>query len=110
MNRVEFFVQGSADEPYRVTIEKSVNNLNAFCTCPAGENGQYCKHRFRLLSGNPEGVVTGDLSLLPAIVDWLVGTDVERALQRLSDAEDRCEEAKQTLSSAKKNLAVALRK
>ena len=110
MNKAEFLVQGSAKEPYRITIERSENNLHAFCTCKAGMSGQCCKHKFRLLSGNPQGVVGGDLLMLSTVVDWLVGTDVEHALTQLCHAEDRYELAKQSLSAAKKGLAVALRK
>lgn len=110
MKRFECFVQGSAAEPYMVLIEKSGSNLNAFCTCPAGSNGQYCKHRFRILSGNPEGMVSGDESLLVAVVDWLVGTDVEQAIGELARAEDALRFAQRAVKSAKINLAAALRK
>lgn len=101
MERMEFVVQGSEVEPYRVTIERFGANLNAYCTCAAGSNGQYCKHRFRILSGNPEGVVAPDLSKLRAAVDWLVDTDVESALRGLIAAEDQLVAAKMTLTQAK---------
>lgn len=110
MKRFECLVQGSAVEPYKVVFERNGSNLNAFCTCPAGSNGQYCKHRFRILSGNPEGIVSGDLALLPAVVDWLVGTDVEYAIRELSRAEDALSSAKKALKDAKISLAIALRK
>lgn len=109
MDRLEFCVQGSAEEPYRVVFEKTEGNLNAYCTCPAGANGQYCKHRFRLLSGNPEGLTSGNHSMLERVVSWLVGTDVEAALVELARAEDAQESAKKRLSKAKKMLAEALR-
>lgn len=108
MDRMEFLVQGSADEPYRVTIEKLGNNLNAYCTCAAGANGQYCKHRFRILSGNPEGITEGKIENLSAAVDWLVGSDVELALQDLAEAEDSLKAAKRALSVSKKRLSKAL--
>lgn len=53
MEDICFLVQGSAEEPYKVTFKKNGSNLSAYCTCPAGENCQFCKHRFRMaLSGN----------------------------------------------------------
>jgi uncharacterized Zn finger protein len=48
MEEICFLVQGSAEEPYKVTFRKKGNNLSAYCTCPAGENGQYCKHRIEV--------------------------------------------------------------
>ena len=110
MDRMEFFVQGSEIEPYHVIIEKTGNNLNAYCTCAAGSNGQYCKHRFRILSGNPEAIISPDYVALRQAVDWLAGTDVEAALSTLASAEDSYEKAKRELSLAKKVLAQALLK
>ncbi|WP_159015717.1 SWIM zinc finger family protein [Cognatiluteimonas profundi] len=109
MTRIEFYVKGSSIDPYKVVFEKIAGNLNAFCTCPAGSNGQVCKHRMRLLSGNAEGLIKGDLALLGTIVDWLVGTDVELALREVALAEDRHSRAAEELFKAKKKLAVSLR-
>lgn len=112
MKRIEFSVKSSDKnkDPYRVVIEKSDSNLNAFCNCGAGINGQYCKHRFQVLSGNPENVIGAKNTELALVVDWLVGTDVEVALSSLALAEDQFEHSKKILNDAKKNLAVALRK
>lgn len=104
MERMMFVVQGSEAEPYRVTLEKSGRNLNAYCTCAAGSNGQYCKHRFRILSGNPEGIINPNMDELRLAVDWLNGTDVETALKNLVLAEDYFEAAKKDLAKAKKYL------
>lgn len=49
MNQIKFLVIGSSENPYEVNFIRRGNNLSAHCTCPAGENGQYCKHRFRNL-------------------------------------------------------------
>lgn len=108
MSRVEFLVSGSADEPYRVVIEKSGSNLNAFCTCPAGSNGQVCKHKMRLINGNPEGLVQGE-SFLSAVTDWVAGTEVESVLREIALAEEKCLSAKREFDAAKKKLAVVLR-
>lgn len=101
MERMEFMVQGGKVEPYRVTLEKIGTNLNAYCTCAAGSNGQYCKHRFRILSGNPDGVVAPDLDKLRTAVDWLVDTDVESTLRALIAAEDQVIATKKALAKAR---------
>ena len=109
MEQFIFLVQGSAPEPYRVTFKRDGSNLSAYCTCPAGENGQYCKHRFALLSGNIEAVVSQNIEDAKRIATWLPGTDVEKALQEVQKAEQELEKAQKHLSSVKKQLAAAFR-
>jgi hypothetical protein len=109
MEEIRFLVQGSAKEPYRVTFRKNGNNLSAYCTCPAGENGQYCKHRINILSGITHGIVSGNEPTVQVITSWLQGTDVEVALSGFIEAEKQYERAKLELSAAKKRLAKAFR-
>lgn len=109
MKKVEFLVQGSASEPYLVTFTKEGDNLNAFCTCPAGENGQYCKHRFGILSGSEKSIVSENKAQVPIIESWLPGSDVEAALMTLAEAEHEHDHAKKRLSLAKKGVAKAMR-
>ena len=103
MEQAIFYVKGSASKPYRVTIERDGTNLNAYCTCAAGSHGMCCKHRLRIFSGNPEGMLDPDLDLLRSIVDWIVGTDVELALIELARAEDEFDAAKESLRHAQQS-------
>jgi hypothetical protein len=105
MEKFYFLIQGSAEEPYKVTFQKTGNNLSAYCTCPAGENGQYCKHRFRILGGSTEGIVSGNSDDVMIVKSWLYGTDVEAALLEVTEKEKLLEKAKKDLSAAKKKLA-----
>lgn len=109
MEEICFLVQGSAEEPYRVTFRKTGKNLSAYCTCPAGENGQHCKHRMNILCGITSGIVSGNEAKVQVVTSWLPGTDVEVALSAVIDAEKQYEKAKLELSSAKKRLARAFR-
>lgn len=109
MESIECLVQGSGSEPYRVVIRKDGGNLTAFCSCPAGSNGQSCKHRLRLLSGNPEGALDVGKDQLAMIVSWVSGSDVEVALQALAKAEDQLALSQRAVAAAKKRLAEALR-
>ncbi len=105
MEEIRFTVQGSAEEPYRVTFRKKGNNLSAYCTCPAGENGQYCKHRLRILDGCDDGIVSDNKEEVVIVKSWLAGTDVEAALLEVAKKERICEKVKKYLSIAKKKLA-----
>jgi uncharacterized Zn finger protein len=105
MEDICFLVQGSAEEPYKVTFKKNGNNILAYCTCPAGENGQFCKHRFRILDGRDDGIVSDNKDEVMIVKSWLRGTDGEAALHEVVEKERVFEKVKQDLSAAKKKLA-----
>lgn len=108
MHKLTVLVQGSASEPYEVKLRKDGNNLTAVCSCPAGMMGQYCRHRFQILEGKPTGVVSDNRDAVSIVKQWLVGTDVETALEELRDAEKAAEKANKKLVNAKKHLARAM--
>ncbi|NNM70193.1 MAG: hypothetical protein HKM00_09580 [Gallionella sp.] len=105
METIKFSVQGSAPIPYEVKFHKLGNKLSAFCTCSAGENGQHCKHRIQILQGSDQGIVSGNNSQVPTVAAWLIGTNLEAALNAEIIAERDLVQAKNALSIAKKNLA-----
>ena len=109
MEELIFSVQGSAKDPYEVTSRKDGNSLSVHCTCPAGENRQQCKHRVRILRGTPDGIVSGNAEDLKVVKSWLVGTDLEAALETFVIAEEQHERAEKELLAAKKRLTKALR-
>ena len=108
MKEIEFLVRGSAPEPYRVTFIKNENNLSAFCTCPAGENGQYCKHRFTILAGDAKAIISKNKEKVAAVLGWLSGTELESALIELAEAEHEYDAARERLTTAKKRAARAM--
>jgi uncharacterized Zn finger protein len=106
---IQFEVQGSAKEPYTVLFLKSGNNLSAYCTCPAGQNGMYCKHRFGILKGSTKGIVSDNADQVEIVASWLAGSDVEAAMQNVKQAEDVVAAAKTKLTKAKQALAATMR-
>lgn len=108
METIEFLVQGSAVDPYKITFYKHENKLAAYCTCPAGENGLPCKHRLSILHGNTQGIVSGNESQTSIITEWLPGTTLEEALSAEKSAERDLEHAKTALSIAKKKVAITM--
>ena len=109
MTTVVFSVQGSAAEPYEVTFLREGTKLSAYCSCPAGQNGQYCKHRFSILSGEASGVVSTNVSDIALVASWLPGSNVALALDALARAERDLAHAQKVVSAAKKAVAAAMR-
>ena len=109
MDTYDFLVQGSAAEPYRITVSRrDMGKLSAFCSCPAGENGTFCKHRVQILRGSTEGIVSKNQADVAIVAGWLAGTDVERALRTVDELELEAERIKKALISAKKVLSRSL--
>ena len=108
MPDVQFLVQGSAPEPYVVTMQLAEGRFAAFCTCPAGQFGTYCKHRFALLSGDTSGIVSENVADVDLVRGWFRGSPLEAALQDVLEAERQVSAAKRRLSAAKKRVAAAM--
>ena len=106
---ISFRVAGSAAEPYEVTFLRTNGKVAAFCTCPAGENGQYCKHRLAIMEGCAAAIVGQNQGDIETVRAWLVGTELETALSEFRQAESVYEAAKTALGTAKKDLAKKMR-
>ena len=108
-DKLSFLVQGSAQEPYEVSFLKSNDNLNAYCTCPAGELGQFCKHKFNILEGSTKAVVSDNADQVEVVTNWLAGSDVEAALVALYEVQFELSKLKKKLSLARKEVARVMR-
>lgn len=108
MERIGFLVKGSSPEPYQVTFTKKGANISAYCTCPAGENGQYCKHRFGILAGSSTNVISASADDIALVSSWLAGSDIETAWVEVKRLEQEAEQIKSQLTHAKKALAKAM--
>lgn len=110
MRRIEFTVKGTQGHLYTCSFEREGDNFNAFCTCPDGRAGDYCKHRFALLEGERSIVVSDNAEEVDELPEMISGTDVEAAGVALAEALDAVEKAEAMLSKAKRDLARAMRK
>jgi hypothetical protein len=110
MEKVEFEVQGSAVAPYSVVfLKKNENDFSANCSCPAGQFGKYCKHRFSILEGQTKGIVSNNLEKVELVQSWVKGTDVEQALIQIRELEIKAAQIKKDLATSKKLIAKAMR-
>ncbi|WP_158537822.1 MULTISPECIES: SWIM zinc finger family protein [unclassified Photorhabdus] len=111
MEKINFLVQGSAEEPYKVTFtKKDEKDFLAFCTCPAGENGMYCKHRINIINGDTRNIVSDNIQQVDIIArQWLPNSSIEAALEDVRKAESLLDDIKRAISLAKRNAAKAMR-
>jgi hypothetical protein len=65
---------------FLVTFYLGKGYLNADCNCPAGQYGNFCQHRIKLLRGDGSQIVSDNLDDLVKVVNALPGTGLESAL------------------------------
>lgn len=106
--RLEFVIEGSKGDHYLVTFEKQGGSLHAFCSCPAGENGLYCKHRFGLMDGSTARLLSGNPEDVERLKELMQGTELEAAYRRVTEATNAHEATKTALDKAKKDLVKAM--
>ena len=80
---IEFLVQGSAPEPYRVSFWRVGDSVKSSCTCQAGKNGLACKHRLNLLDGDITNLASSSPNSFLNLQRMLEGSDVGAALHAL---------------------------
>jgi len=108
MEQLTILVKGSSREPYELTFIKDGASLTALCTCPAGNFGNFCKHRVAILDGDAAAIVDNGAEKVAVVTEWLVGTDVETALKELREIDSGSEVSKDALAAAKRKLARAM--
>lgn len=108
LSELSFQVKGSSAEPYEVTFIKDGDSLTALCSCPAGQYGNFCKHRISILDGDGRAIVSDNADSVPTVVDWLQGTDVAAALGEFRELEESTDKPKSALVAAKRKLARAM--
>ena len=108
MNELKFKVKGSSPEPYELTFIKDGDSLTALCSCPAGEFGNFCKHRIAILDGNGKAIVSDNSDQVATVTEWLPGTDVAAALSEFRALERDKDEPRSALVAAKRKLARAM--
>src|ERR671934_2996070 len=69
--------------PYTLLFRRrGPKNISAYYACPVSENGMAYRHRTRILPGSIEGIVSKNTGDVGTVTGWLVGLDVETALQK----------------------------
>ena len=82
-----FFIQGSADYPYRLIL--SLNPVALSCSCQAGMMGLPCKHRLSVVDGNTADIIGLDPAKEGAIAlfsEIIKGSDIMGYLKEYDEA------------------------
>lgn len=106
---LKFEVQGSEPVPYNVRfIHAPSGLLIALCDCASGQNGQFCKHRTRILLGDPVAIVSGNADQVPTVKAWCDQSQLSPILSELKALETEAASLKKRVSDTKRRLSDAL--
>lgn len=72
-----FSVRGSTGNVYEITGRMVAEKLRVSCTCQAGQNRIWCKHRTALLDGDISNLLSGTVTDVKKLSEWAVGAEVE---------------------------------
>jgi len=108
MTKIIFLVQGSASKPYEVTFEKAEDNVRSFCSCPAGENGQSCKHRKNIIAGNQKGIVSNNAAESVTVSLWYKNSPAEDTMKEIEEKERQIETLTKEVQALRKKLSKVL--
>ena len=73
---LSFTIRGSTGNTYFVTAQKSGSEVKVSCTCQAGQNGSWCKHRTALLDGDVSGLLSDNVSDVVMLSHMTAGVTV----------------------------------
>ncbi|HEX2526893.1 MAG TPA: SWIM zinc finger family protein [Geminicoccus sp.] len=104
----QFVVLGSKGDEYRIRFDLDNGVLFTTCTCQAGPNGSYCKHRVSLLTGGVSDLASKNSHELALILPHLAGSRLKVALDEFTEAAEIHDTAKRRLDKAKKKLTDAM--
>ncbi len=110
MNKIEFLIQGSSDSEYQVIFYKTSNSVAATCTCLAGENGTYCKHRLDILKGEITNVKSKNTNQVSMVLEWYANSPLQQQVNLLEELEDEKQQLTKRIFKEKKSLAKMLSK
>jgi uncharacterized Zn finger protein len=102
-------VYGSEGDIYEVAFTVLSGKALASCTCKAGSNGQFCKHRLALLAGDMDRLVDkSKASDVKDVLGWPEFSTILDQVSRLHEIEAQIDELEKAKSVLKKSVAKAL--
>jgi DNA polymerase-3 subunit epsilon len=104
---LHFNVEGSTGNIYEIVAWRARSHFHMTCTCEAGKNGFFCKHRDALLNGIVDHLLSGNTADVARLVGMMSGTEAEQLFVSIQKRENlHCED--ESLKSARKALGFEL--
>ena len=110
MKEISYQVQGSASEPYNITISLNGSNLRCICDCPAGSMGTHCKHWMSVFEGKKQDYINLNESQIEEIRSWLSGSDLEEPWNEFNKIKDLELELKKKKKDITKKFKIAMKR
>lgn len=109
MKNVAVEVYGSEGDVYQVAFTALSGKAMANCTCKAGSNGQFCKHRLALLAGDMGRLVDKSKATeVREVLGWAEFAPILEQVSRLHEIEAQMDELEKARASLKKAVGKAL--
>lgn len=109
MSRLSFKVESSrTGELYSLSAYQTKTGLRFSCTCAAGDNGSYCKHRVNLLMGDISGLKGRNVDDVEKLRVMFDGSPAIAIITDIAQLEGEAEALKAKLKTRKRDLAIAL--
>ena len=100
----------SSGEPYDVHFKFSDNKIVIFCSCPAGIYGKLCKHKSKLLDGDPSMLFDKtDLSKLQQVHKMVKNSNYAEIISPYKRLKKEIEEAQQKEKKLRKQIENTLK-
>ena len=104
---LHFDVEGSTGNTYKIVAWRTERHFRMTCTCDAGKNCCFCKHRDALLNGIVDHLLSNNTTDVTKLIEMIKGTEAERLFLKVRELEkQKCEDG--SLREAKKALAFEL--
>jgi uncharacterized Zn finger protein len=104
MKKITYQVQGTAAEPYSITISLEGTNLTCLCDCQAGMQGKHCKHWMSVFEGKKQDYIGLNDAQIDEIQSWLSGSELEQRWIELNRVLEEEEAIKKKKTAAYKAL------
>jgi DNA polymerase-3 subunit epsilon len=102
-----FDVEGSTGNTYKIIAWRTERHFRMTCTCDAGKNSCFCKHRDALLNGIVDHLLSNNTADVAKLIGMIKGTEAERLFLKVRELEkQKCKDG--SLREAKKALAFEL--
>ncbi len=82
-------VEGSTGNVYEIAAWRVGSHFYMTCTCEAGRNGRFCKHRDALLNGVVVHLLSGNADDVRRLAELISGTEAERLFLIAQGCENR---------------------